>query len=184
MRRGFLMVAGLGALSASAALADPPAVQTPVERGAYIVRMVGCMDCHTPMKMGPKGPEPDLTRMLSGHPEALEMPPAPDLGKGPWAWAGAVTNTAFAGPWGVSFAANLTPDKETGLGSWTEKMFIDTLRSGRHQGRGRPILPPMPFQAIGTASDQDLAAIFAYLQSLTPIVNRVPQPVDPPQSQR
>jgi len=78
--------------------------------------------------MGPKGPEPDMTPLLSGHPEALEMPPAPDLGKGPRAWSGAVTNTALADPWGVSFAANLTPEKETDLGSWTEKMFIDTLR--------------------------------------------------------
>ena len=57
---------------------------------------------------------------------------------------GAATNTAFAGPWGVSFTANLTPDKETGLGKWTEEMFIATMRTGRHQGKGRPMLPPMP----------------------------------------
>ena len=55
------------------------------------------------------------------------------------------TNTAWAGPWGVSFTANLTPDKETGLGDWTEEQFIATMRTGKHQGKGRPVLPPMPY---------------------------------------
>ena len=72
------------------------------------------------------------------------MPPPPVLPPGPWMWHGAATNTAFAGPWGVSFTANLTPDPETGLGKWTEEMFIATMRTGRHQGKGRPMLPPMP----------------------------------------
>ena len=72
----------------------------------------------------------------------------------------------MAGPWGVSFTANLTPDKETGLGNWTEEMFITTMRTGRHQGKGRPILPPMPYQFIATLNDEDLKAVFAYLQSI------------------
>jgi mono/diheme cytochrome c family protein len=152
------------------------------ERGAYLVRMFGCSDCHTPLKMGPKGPEPDMTRSLSGHPETLVMPPAPALGPGPWVWVGSGTNTAFAGPWGVSFAANLTPDRETGLGAWTAQTFKDALRRGRHEGQGRPILPPMPYQALGTATDEDLEAVFAYLRTLPAIRNRVPQPVDPPES--
>jgi mono/diheme cytochrome c family protein len=155
-----------------------PARQTPVDRGAYLVRAMGCNDCHTPWKIGPKGPQPDMSRELSGHPADLVMPPAPKL-SGPWTWSGGVTNTAFAGPWGTSFTANLTPDAETGLGKWTAETFIATLRTGRHEGKGRPLLPPMPWPMIGTLTDEDLRAVFAYLQSLPPIRNRVPAPVDP-----
>ncbi len=145
MKKLLSMTLGLGILSITAAgaagapPAAPAAADTPqsrIERGAYLVRIMACNDCHTPMKLGPRGPEPDMSRMLSGHPEAVVMPPPPDLGKGPWGWAGALTNTAYAGPWGVSFAANLTPDKDTGLGTWTEKVFLDAIRSARHEGRG------------------------------------------------
>jgi hypothetical protein len=93
------------------------------------------------------------------------------------------TNTAFAGPWGVSFTMNLTPDPETGLGKWTEEMFINALKTGRHEGKGRPILPPMPWPMIGKLDEGDLKALFTYLQSLPPVRNRVPQPIDPPESQ-
>lgn len=152
-----------------------------VERGAYLVETMACNDCHTPWKMGPKGPEPDLSRALTGHPSDLVMPPPPALPPGPWLWMGAATNTAFAGPWGVSFAANLTPDKETGLGEWTYEMFIATMKTGRHQGKGRPVLPPMPTQIIAATTEQDSRAIFTYLQSLAPVRNRVPTPIDPPE---
>ena len=151
-----------------------------VARGKYLVQFGSCNDCHTPFKMGPNGPEPDMTRALSGHPSDVAVEPAPVL-KEPWTWAGTATNTAFAGPWGVSFTANLTPDKDTGLGSWTEEMFLMALRSGRHEGKGRPILPPMPWRFVGSLSDEDLKAVFAYLQSLPPIRNRVPAPIDPPE---
>ncbi len=156
--------------------------KTRVERGAYLVGMMGCNDCHTPWKMGPAGPEPDMSRALTGHPQDMVMPPPP-AAAGPWIWHGAATNTAFAGPWGVSFTANLTPDKDTGLGNWTEEMFIATMRTARHQGKGRPILPPMPVKMIGRANDEDLKSIFAYLQSLAPVKNKVPAPIEPPQSQ-
>ena len=174
-----------------AAAAEPPAQATKpagdpaqVERGRYLVSAMGCHDCHTPWKIGPKGPEPDMTRALIGHPADLAMPAPPKLPEGPWVWMGAATNTAFAGPWGVSYTANLTPDSETGLGKWTEDMFITALRTGRHEGKGRPILPPMPWPMYGKLSDDDLKGIFAYLQSLKPVHNRVPQPVDPPESGR
>ncbi len=150
-----------------------------VERGRYLVTAMACNDCHTPLKMGASGPEPDMSRMLSGHPQGLAMPPAPTLPPGPWLVAVAATNTAWAGPWGVSFPANLTPDKETGLGAWTEQEFTTALRSGRHRGRGRPILPPMPWQAFGTLTEADTSAIWAYLRTIPPIVNRVPEPVPP-----
>ncbi len=181
----------LAAASALAALAMiltwntnvPPADAAPLPdaaRGAYLVKVMVCNDCHTPFAMGPNGPEPDMTRMLSGHPQDLVMPPAPVLGEGPWVWSAAGTNTAFSGPWGVSFTANLTPDEETGLGRWTEETFVQAIRTGRHEGVGRPILPPMPWPMYRNATDEDLKAIFAYLQTIPAIRNRVPQPIDPP----
>jgi mono/diheme cytochrome c family protein len=153
-----------------------------VKRGEYLVNIMGCHDCHTPWKMGPKGPEMDMSRALSGHPADLAMPPAPKLPDGPWQWVGAGSMTAFAGPWGVSFTMNLTPDKETGLGNWTEEMFIAAMKTGRHEGKGRPILPPMPYFNLAHLTDEDIRAVFAYLQSLKPIRNRVPAPIDPPEA--
>ena len=177
-------VAVLGARSQAVTgpAAAPAANAAMVERGAYLVRTMGCNDCHTPWKMGPKGPEPDMSRALTGHPADVVMPPPPALPPGPWLWLGAATNTAFAGPWGVSFAANLRPDPETGLGRWTEAMFMQAMRTGRHEGKGRKILPPMPYFMIGALNDDDIRALFAYLQSLPPVQNRVPQPVDPPET--
>lgn len=145
-------------------------------RGKYLVDTSGCMDCHTPLKMGPKGPEPDLSRMLSGHPETLVMPPVPVLPEGPWLVISSASNTAFAGPWGVSFAANLTPDPDTGLGEWTWRDFRETIRTGRHMGRGREVLPPMPIPVYNNFSDGDLEAIYTYLRTLPPVRNRVPEP--------
>jgi mono/diheme cytochrome c family protein len=173
-----LLASGLGrAVSSQSPAADVPATGR-VQRGAYLVRAMGCNDCHTPWKLGPKGPEPDMSRALSGHPADFVMPPPPRL-TGPWTWSAAATNTAFAGPWGVSFTANLTPDMETGLGRWTAETFIATLRTGRHEGKGRPLLPPMPWPMIRSLTDEDLQSVFAYLQSLPPIRNRVPSPIDP-----
>ncbi|HEX7807629.1 MAG TPA: c-type cytochrome [Thermoanaerobaculia bacterium] len=147
-----------------------------VARGKYLVNFGGCHDCHTPLKMGPKGPEPDMSRALSGHPEQLVMGPAPKA-QGAWLWSGAATNTAFAGPWGISYTANLTPDRLTGTGIWNEEMFVKTIRTGRHWGVGRPILPPMPYQNLQNLTDDDLKAVFAYLHSLKPIKNQVPDAV-------
>lgn len=170
---GVVGAAGKEAPKASA----PDAAQ--VARGGYLVKAVGCADCHTPHKMGPKGPVLDDSRMLSGHPSSMIMPPAPVLPPGPWIASVGATMTAWSGPWGTSFTANLTPDKETGLGGWTTRNFIETIRNARHQGRGRPLLPPMPFPAYVNFTDEDLAAIFAYLQSIPPVKNRVPAPLPP-----
>jgi len=175
------LVSGLWARASAPPAADAGPDATRVARGAYLVTLAGCHDCHTPWKLGERGPEPDMTRRLSGHPEALQMPPAPALPPGPWVASFAATNTAWAGPWGVSFTANLTPDPETGLGDWTFEQFVQALRTGRHQGKGRPILPPMPYFNFAQATDEDLASIFAYLRSVPPVRNRVPQPIDPPE---
>ncbi|HXG47292.1 MAG TPA: c-type cytochrome [Methylomirabilota bacterium] len=152
-----------------------------IARGQYLVTIGVCNDCHTPFKMGPNGPEPDMTRMLSGHPETNQLPPPPSLPPG-WGYTGSADNTAWAGPWGISYTANLTPDQNTGIGIWDEAMFIKTIRNGRHMGEGRPLLPPMPWPWYAKMTDDDLRAIFAYLKSIPPISNRVPDPVihEPP----
>ena len=80
---------------------------------------------------------------------------------------------------GVSYSANLTPDPETGLGKWTRRDFVDTIRTGRRMGRGRKVLPPMPISAYKNFNDEDLEAIFAYLQSVPAVQNRVPEQVAP-----
>ena len=151
---------------------------TTVERGAYLVAVAGCDDCHTPMRLGANGPEPDLSRRLAGHPEDFPLAAPGELGRG-WLWAGAATNTAFAGPWGISFATNLTPDLQTGLGIYTEESFAAALRTGQHMGAGRPILPPMPWPAYRNMTDDDLKAVWAYLQTVAPVRNQVPE-VAPP----
>jgi len=156
-----------------------PKAQSPAERGKYLVTLGACNDCHTPLQMTPTGPAPDMTRMLSGHPQAMVMPPAPTLPQGPWIASIGATNTAWAGPWGVSFTANLTPDKATGLGAWTADNFIATLRNGRHMGAGRPLLPPMPAAQYAQMTDDDLRAVFAYLQTIPAIANKVPSPIAP-----
>ena len=164
-------------LAIAPAMAAQPATDK-LARGKYLVTTSGCNDCHTPWVVGPKGPEPDMTRMLSGHPAGDKLPPPPKA-DGPWIVAAAATNTAWSGPWGVSYTANLTPDRETGLGKWSEKNFRDTIRTGRHLGRGRPVLPPMPIPMYKHFTDEDLAAIYAYLQSIPAVSNKVPEPVAP-----
>ena len=174
-----LRAAGGGREEQLKAPPTPPGLTAQQVRGKYLVDIMGCHDCHTPMKMGPNGPQWDLDRALSGHPESLAMPPAP-APVGPWIASAAATFTAWSGPWGTSFTANLTPDKETGLGDWTVEQFINTMKTGKDRGKGRPVLPPMPVQNLAQLSDEDITALFAYLQTLKPIKNRVPQPIDPP----
>jgi len=160
----------------------PPAQQTETReqvlaRGKYLVHLGGCADCHTRKEMTDKGPVDDLKMMLAGHPEGLVLP-SPSGDSGPW-FASTAGMTAWTGPWGVSYTSNLTPDPETGLGTWTEEEFIATLRTGKQRGTGRHILPPMPWQPLGEATDADLKAIYAYLRSLPPVKNRVPDPQPP-----
>ncbi len=131
--------------------------------------------------MGPNGPEPDMTRALSGHPASEKLPPPPK-GTPAWPWGGSATSTAFWGPWGISYAMNLTPDENTGIGIWTEDMFLRAIREGKHMGQSRPILPPMPWPVYRNYNDDDLKAIFAYLKSLPPTSNRIQDAViaEPP----
>jgi len=150
----------------------------PVAEGKRLVDTHDCHACHTPMNLGANGPEPDMSLALAGHPQNLVMPPPPKL-EGPWGWVAASTNTAFAGPWGISYAINLTPDVETGLGKWQENEFVQAIKTGKHLGVGRPIMPPMPWPAYRNLTDTQLRAIYAYLRSIPPVKNKVPDYVPP-----
>lgn len=152
-----------------------------VERGKYLVTVGDCNDCHSPKLFGPQGPMIDSTRLLSGYPSNTKLPEIPKGVVAPDNWGALASNdlTAWAGPWGVSFTRNLTPDTSTGLGSWTESMFIKAMRTGKDMGEGRDILPPMPWMNFGQMTDADLKAVFAYLRSLKPIENPVPDPISP-----
>jgi mono/diheme cytochrome c family protein len=152
-----------------------PSQEELVSRGAYLVTIVGCADCHTPKKMTEKGPVFDMDRYMMGYDASQPLPEIPEnVPLGPWiVFNGELT--AAAGPWGVSFAGNLTPH-ETGLGTWTLEQFGKALREGKYKGldNSRPIMPPMPVEGFKHLTDQDLEAIFVYLKSLKPIDNVVP----------
>lgn len=159
------------------------ALQTDQEQlklGEHLVITSGCHDCHTPKKMTDKGPVLDYARALSGHP--ANMPP-PDVNRKEMEQKGLIvtnTLTAWVGPWGISYAANLTSDA-TGIGNWTEKQFFTAIRKGKYKGleNNRNLLPPMPWDMYMNMTDKELSAIFAYLKSTKPINNVVPAP-DPP----
>lgn len=175
---GAVLALAAGALAACGSREPATAADDPVARGKYLVTAALCNDCHTPMKLGPNGPERDEAHLLAGHPQGVVVPPPP-AAQGPWNVSTTDTMTAWSGPWGVSLTANLTPDPETGLGTWDAQTFIDTIRNARHMGKGRPLLPPMPAELIATLTDDDLRAMFAYLRSIPPVRNRVPDPIAP-----
>lgn len=146
-----------------------------VKRGEYLVQLGGCNDCHTPWSFNKElnMPVPDMSRRLSGHPQGAPDPGgfvgAQDIGLiGP-------TFTSFKMPFGIVYSTNLTPDMDTGMGSWKEADFIMAMRNGKHfGGNGRAILPPMPWMSLAALTDEDLKAVFAYLRSLPPVRNAVP----------
>ena len=146
--------------------------------GKYIVFTSGCDDCHSPKKMGPQGPEIIEELRFSGYPATRPLKPidSKNLEQG-WALLNEDLTTAV-GPWGQSFAANITSDV-TGIGEWSEENFITVMRKGKYKGieSNRPILPPMPWFNIGQKTDFDLKAMFAYLKSTKPVSNIVPAPI-------
>jgi hypothetical protein len=159
---------------------ETPKPEEIVEKGKYLVGIMGCNDCHSPKKMGPNGPEIIPELMLSGYPAKSEIVKFdskmlsagfsmfyPDL-------------TAAAGPWGVSFAGNLTPH-ETGIGNWTEEQFKKALTQGKYKGidGARTLLPPMPWMNYVNLKDDDLHAMFMYLKSIPAVNNLVPAPIAP-----
>jgi len=175
----FVVAIALGAAALVGAAEAKPAPADAVARGKYLVSVLGCNDCHSPKRMAPEGPVVDTTRLLSGHPEGTALP-APPKPAGPWIAAASVDLTAWAGPWGITYATNLTPDEDTGLGIWTEDMFVKAFKTGRHMGTSRPVLPPMPVEAYSHLTEQDVKAVFAFLRTLPKIKNRVPEAAVPP----
>lgn len=159
-----------------------PSQEELIQRGKYLVTVAGCNDCHSPKIMTPQGPAPDPDRMLSGHDQNEKLPPmTQDAGRNGWIMF-SMGLTSAVGPWGVSYAANLTPD-ETGIGSWTFDNFKTALRKGKYKGLegSRDLLPPMPWQMYRSMSDEDLLSIFSYLKSLPKVNNLVPAPIPPAQ---
>jgi hypothetical protein len=151
-----------------------------IERGEYLVVSSGCNDCHTPWVFSEElgMAVPDMSRTMSGHPEGGPDPRG-TLGPGDIVLVGP-TFTSFALPFGIVYSQNLTPDIDTGIGTWTEEMFVDIFRKGRHLGGGgRPPLPPMPWLWYRAMPDEDLVAIYAYLRSLPPIRSLTPSPKVP-----
>ncbi|WP_320112545.1 c-type cytochrome [Draconibacterium orientale] len=151
-----------------------------VARGEYLVTIMGCNDCHSPKQMGANGPELIPGLLLSGYPEER---PILDL-KTELTAQGFATFypdlTGSVGPWGMSFAANLTPDA-TGIGTWSEEQFKKAMKEGKYKGLDgtRKLLPPMPVENFRDIKDEDLAAIFAYLKSLPQVKNVVPAAIPP-----
>lgn len=170
---GLLVIGGLvgywgGQAGSRAALARPPVLPasvTSVQRGAQLVALGGCDDCHTPLDAQGK---PDMNRRLSGYPADATLPPAVD---------GTMTmvNAAFRGSWGLSEARNLTPDPDTGIGRWTLADFIKTMRTGVDPA-GHALLPPMPVDNLRSLPDADLEAMYNYLRTVSPVRNAVTGP--------
>ncbi len=156
---------------------DEQAGMTPEEmvaRGKYIVSSSGCNDCHTPKVMTEQGPAMDMSKMLSGHPATAVLAPYDKKMVGPWILF-SPDLTAYVGPWGVTYSANLTP-AQSGLGNWTEEQFMNAIRNGKHLGMDnqRPIMPPMPWQEIRNLTDDDLKSLFAFLRTIPAVENVVP----------
>jgi mono/diheme cytochrome c family protein len=120
-------------------------------RGQYLVTVMGCADCHTP---GYFYGAPDTTRRLSG------------------------SEVGWKGPWGVSYARNITPDTDTGIGSWTEEQIINAVRAGTRPD-GSHLLPPMPWPDFAALTDEDAHAVARYLKSLPAIQHKVPDALPP-----
>lgn len=160
--------------------ADFGGFESQVKYGEHLVTIGACHDCHTPKKMTDHGPDLDSALLLSGHPAQA---PNPDVNRKDLESKGLVATgdlTAWVGPWGISYTANITSDG-TGIGNWQEEQFIYALREGKLKGMptSRPLLPPMPWQMYKHMTDNELKAIFAYLKTTTPINNVVPPPMPP-----
>ena len=152
-----------------------------IKRGDYLISAIGgCDHCHSPKKMGPDGPEVDMEKRFSGYPADRPFGKIDSniINNGNVVFTGDLL--AFAGPWGVSFAANISSD-ETGIGGWTNEQFKKAIREGKWKGLdgSRTLLPPMPWQNFKNLNDEDISAIFAYLKTTKPIRNIVPSPKQP-----
>jgi hypothetical protein len=177
---GIISIALVACTDSAAKTNDGPVVisqDSLVKRGSYLVNGMGCDDCHSPIKMGPQGPELDKEKRFGGHPAGS---PTGKINTSVMNDGWVLFNmgaTSYVGPWGQSYAANISSD-ETGIGTWTEEQFMRAIREGKSKGlkEGRPLMPPMPWSVYKNLSDTDLTAIFAFLKTTKPVENRVPGP--------
>ncbi len=148
------LVAAIAVAAACAAAASQTAVaqNAQADRGKYLVTIGGCTDCHTPGYFLGK---PDMDRYLGGSEVGFEVPGL-----------------------GVFYGPNLTPDKETGLGNWTDAQIVTAIRKGQRPD-GRELAPVMPWRALSALTDADANAIVAFLRSIKPVQNKVPGPFSP-----
>ncbi len=149
-----MLVAIVTTLSCATTAEKTPAPMTQADklaRGEYLTTIMGCNDCHTP---GTLYGAPDFSRKLAGS----------ELG--------------WVGPWGTSYARNLTPDAETGIAAWSEDDIVKTIRTGQ-RADGTEVLPPMPWPMYTNLSDDDAYSIAAYLKSLPAVSHKVPDKAPP-----
>jgi mono/diheme cytochrome c family protein len=149
-----LLTAGCEVQNTTTTTAAAPA-QSPVERGKYLVTIGGCSDCHTP---GTLLGMPDMARFLGGSEVGFELPGL-----------------------GTFHAPNLTPDPETGLGTWTEAQIVTAITTGKRPD-GRELAPIMPWRGLAALTPDDAMAIAIFLKSLPPVANKVPGPFGPNQT--
>jgi mono/diheme cytochrome c family protein len=152
MRRSGAVLAAITVATAAVAYAiskGAGAESPQIARGKYLVQLAGCTDCHTPGHLLGK---PDMSRFLGGSDVGFEVP---ELG-------------VFVGP-------NLTPDRGTGLGSWTRDEIATAIRTGVRPD-GRILAPIMPWRSYAGLTTSDAQAIVEYLRSLPPVTNKVPGP--------
>lgn len=163
------------AASTASAKTYGPQYASMEEWGKHLVSVGGCGDCHTPKKMTDQGPVQDSSRLLMGHPAGDPPPPFDQKDAGAKGLGVTQTLTAWTGPWGTTYAGNITSDS-TGIGNWTVEQLSNAIRKGMYKGlaNNRPIMPPMPVEAFINFTDDEVAAIYAYLKSTPPIKNVVP----------
>lgn len=146
-----------------------------IKKGEHLVATLDCEICHSPKKMGPQGPEVIPEMRFGGHHNGTVLPPADEkMTKSGWILF-APDFTSFIGPWGQSYARNISSDS-TGIGMWKLEQFKKVIREGKFNGLDgtRPLVPPMPWQAYRHLYDEDIEAIFAFLKSTPPVHNVVP----------
>jgi mono/diheme cytochrome c family protein len=139
--------ATIGAIVFAATIAMPAAAQDKVKRGEYLATIMDCGGCHTPGALAGK---PDISRHLGGSHIGFELPGL-----------------------GIFYPPNLTSDRDTGLGAWSEADIVKAVRTGARPD-GRILAPVMPYHNYGKLTDADASALAAYLKSLKPVSNKAP----------
>ena len=147
MRRLPAIATALALLAVGTAAA---AQEARVTRGKYLASIMDCGGCHTP---GAFSGKPDMSRWLAGESVGFEIPGM-----------------------GIFYPPNLTADRQTGIGAWSESDIIKAVRTGVRPD-GRELAPAMPWRAYAALNDNDARALAAYLKSLKPVANQVPAPV-------